>query len=48
MHTPAEHAEEVAAVVTEAAATSGRLLFGDFPVDFPLGIATVERYSDAK
>jgi DNA polymerase-1 len=48
VHTPAEHAEEVAAVVTEAAATSGRLLFGDFPVDFPLGIATVDRYSDAK
>ncbi|AMB58591.1 bifunctional 3'-5' exonuclease/DNA polymerase [Microterricola viridarii] len=48
VHTPEEHADEVAAAVTEAAAFAGRLLFGDFPVDFPLGIAVVDRYADAK
>ncbi|WP_083364060.1 bifunctional 3'-5' exonuclease/DNA polymerase [Microterricola viridarii] len=48
VHTPEEHAEEVAQTVTEAAAFAGRLLFRDFPVDFPLGIAVVDRYSEAK
>lgn len=48
VHTPDEHAGEVAEIVEQAAERSGRLLFGDFPVDFPLGIAVVDRYSDAK
>lgn len=48
VHTPAAYADEVAALVEAAATRSGRLLFGDFPVDFPLGIAVVDRYSDAK
>ncbi|NYE20483.1 bifunctional 3'-5' exonuclease/DNA polymerase [Microbacterium immunditiarum] len=38
VHTPAALAEEVAVAVQESAATAGRLLFGDFPVDFPLDV----------
>ena len=38
VHTPAALAEEVAVAVQESAATAGRLLFGDFPVDFPLEV----------
>jgi DNA polymerase-1 len=36
IHAPAEHAEAAALAVREAAAAAGRLLFGDFPIDFPL------------
>src|SRR5690606_11984911 len=42
VHTPAEMADDVAEAVREAAAGAGRLLFGDFPVDFPLDVAVVE------
>ncbi|MDL9979685.1 bifunctional 3'-5' exonuclease/DNA polymerase [Microbacterium candidum] len=38
VHTPAERADEVAVAVREAAASAARLLFGDFPVDFPLDL----------
>jgi DNA polymerase-1 len=38
----------VATIVTAAAATAGRLLFGDFPVDFPLTCVIVDSYADAK
>ncbi|MFT4220303.1 MAG: bifunctional 3'-5' exonuclease/DNA polymerase [Microbacterium sp.] len=38
VHTPAVHAEAVADAVRDAAAAAGRLLFGDFPVDFPLDL----------
>ena len=31
-----------------AAATASRLLFGDTPVRFPVGVAVVESYADAK
>ncbi|WP_265522014.1 bifunctional 3'-5' exonuclease/DNA polymerase [Oerskovia flava] len=48
VHTPAEHAAEVAVQVREAAAEAGRLLFGDLPVDFPLTVAVVESYDRAK
>jgi DNA polymerase-1 len=33
--------------VRRAAAEAGRLLFGDFPVDFPLDVAVVESWADA-
>lgn len=36
MHTPADRAEEVARIVTDAAEAAARHLFGDFPLDFPL------------
>ncbi len=47
VHTPASLADQVAEQVQAAAATAGRLLFDRFPVDFPLDVAVVERYSDA-
>jgi DNA polymerase-1 len=48
VHTPTELAGEVARIITEAAATAGRLLFGNFPVDFLLTVATVDSYAQAK
>lgn len=42
IHAPAEHAEAVAEAVREAAAAAGRLLFGDFPIDFPLELRISE------
>lgn len=48
VHAPQELADEVAAEVRAAAEEAGRLLFGDFPVDFPLTVATVDSYADAK
>ncbi|WP_240642298.1 bifunctional 3'-5' exonuclease/DNA polymerase [Microbacterium sulfonylureivorans] len=38
VHAPAEQAEIAARAVTDAAATAGRLLFGDFPLDFALDV----------
>ncbi len=45
VHTPVEHADAVAAAVRESAIEAGRLLFGDFPVDFPLDLAVVASYA---
>ncbi|WP_299931575.1 bifunctional 3'-5' exonuclease/DNA polymerase [uncultured Nocardioides sp.] len=47
VHAPVELADAVAAEMTEAAATAGRLLFREHPVDFPLTIAVVRSYADA-
>ncbi|MCH6229665.1 bifunctional 3'-5' exonuclease/DNA polymerase [Microbacterium sp. CFH 31415] len=38
VHAPASLADGVAQAVTDAAAAAGRLLFGDFPVDFRLDV----------
>jgi DNA polymerase-1 len=48
VHTPAGLAEPVALILAEAAAEAGRLLFGGIPVTFPLTIATVDNYGEAK
>ncbi len=48
VHTPATLADSVQAVIAEAAAEAGRLLFGDLPVTFPLTIACVDNYGQAK
>lgn len=48
IHTPAALAEAVADEVRAAADEAGRLLFGDFPVRFPLSVAVADRYADAK
>ena len=48
VHTPAAQAEVVAQIIVTAAETAGRLLFGDFPVDFMLTVATVDNYAEAK
>jgi len=41
-------ADRVAEEVTAAAAEAGRLLFGELPVTFPLTIAIVDDYGQAK
>ncbi|MDQ1136730.1 DNA polymerase-1 [Microbacterium sp. SORGH_AS 1204] len=38
VHTPLEHTDAVADAVRESAASAGRLLFGTFPIDFPLDL----------
>jgi len=48
VHTPAGLAADVEQIVTRAAETAGRHLFGDFPVDFLLTVATVDSYDQAK
>jgi hypothetical protein len=48
VHTPRADADRVAGVLGEAAAESGRLVFGDTGVRFPLAVAVVDCYADAK
>ncbi|NEK56482.1 bifunctional 3'-5' exonuclease/DNA polymerase [Geodermatophilus sabuli] len=47
VHTPEHLAADVAEEVRRAAVTAGRLLFGDFPVDFPLDVAVVGSWAEA-
>ena len=47
VHTPQALADGVAEAVRLAAAEAGGLLFGGFPVDFPLDVAVVESWADA-
>ncbi len=47
VHTPAHLAGEVGEAVRQAAVTAGRLLFGDFPLDFPLDVSAVRSWADA-
>ena len=42
IHAPAERVDAVAAAVRDSAAAAGRLLFGDFPIDFPLELRIAE------
>ena len=48
VHTPELFAERVADEIRAAAQDAGRLLFGALPVDFPLTVATVDNYGQAK
>jgi DNA polymerase I len=48
VHCPADLAGTVAEAVTESGGQATRLLFGDTPVQFPLGSLTVDCYADAK
>ena len=47
VHTPEALAADVVEEVRAAAATAGRLLFGGFPVDFPLDVAVVASWAEA-
>ncbi|TFV77418.1 bifunctional 3'-5' exonuclease/DNA polymerase [Blastococcus sp. CT_GayMR19] len=47
VHTPEELAGAVVEEVRRAAAAAGRLLFGAFPIDFPLDVAVVRSWADA-
>ncbi|MEU8635988.1 bifunctional 3'-5' exonuclease/DNA polymerase [Amycolatopsis sp. NPDC048633] len=49
VHTPAELAEQVSTAITDAVTEAARMLFGPAcPVRFPLHIAPVDTYADAK
>jgi DNA polymerase-1 len=48
VHTPAELADEAAVMVRETAAEAGRLLFGGFPLEFPVTVNIVDSYADGK
>ncbi|WP_285116777.1 bifunctional 3'-5' exonuclease/DNA polymerase [Leifsonia sp. fls2-241-R2A-40a] len=48
VHTPEALAEPVAVAVRESAEQAGRLLFGAFPVEFPVTAAIVDTYAEAK
>ncbi|GAA2587990.1 bifunctional 3'-5' exonuclease/DNA polymerase [Actinomadura fulvescens] len=48
VHTPEELAGQVSEAVHAAADEARRLLFGQTPVVFPMEIAVVDRYADAK
>ena len=47
VHTPEALTDDVAAEVRAAAGAAGRLLFGTFPVDFPLDVSVVASWADA-
>jgi DNA polymerase-1 len=47
VHAPEHLADAVVGEVRGAADTAGRLLFGGFPVDFPLDVAVVGSWADA-
>jgi DNA polymerase-1 len=42
VHVPAARADAAAQAVRDAASAAGRLLFGDFPIDFPLDLRISE------
>lgn len=44
VHTPLPLAPAVEQIVTQAATAAGRLLFGEFPITFPLHVTTVASY----
>ncbi|MER3390001.1 MAG: bifunctional 3'-5' exonuclease/DNA polymerase [Microcella sp.] len=48
VHAPQARAGEVETALRDAAAEAGRIVFGASQVTFPVTIATVHRYSDAK
>lgn len=48
VHCPAEEADLVVAALEAGAAATGELLFGSSPVRFPLTVAVVDSYGDAK
>lgn len=48
VHCPRDRVEEVERALRSAAHEAGRLVFGETPVTFPITVAAVTRYSDAK
>ncbi len=48
VHCPAELADLVSDQIAAAAADAGRLLFGALPAEFPVTVAVVDNYSQAK
>jgi DNA polymerase-1 len=48
VHCPADVATEVERTLRDSAAQAGRLMFGELPVEFPLSVAIVDNYGQAK
>ncbi len=48
VHSPAAMTDAVVDAISSAGVEAGRLLFGVTPVEFPLSIAVVDSYADAK
>lgn len=48
VHSPAAMTEAVVAAIESAATEAGRLMFGETPVEFPLTVAVVDNYGQAK
>lgn len=48
VHAPLDRVDEVQAALHDAAADAARIVFGATPVTFPVSVAVVQRYSDAK
>ncbi|WP_439565808.1 bifunctional 3'-5' exonuclease/DNA polymerase [Microcella sp.] len=48
VHSPRDRVAEVEEALRSAAADAGRIVFGETAVSFPVSIAAVHRYSDAK
>jgi DNA polymerase-1 len=48
VHSPADVAADVEVAIRASAAEAGRLMFGALPVTFPLTVAVVDDYGEAK
>ena len=48
VHVPAERAEAVADEIRAAATAAGRMLFGSFPIAFPVEARIVDDYASAE
>ena len=48
VHTPEHLADAVAEAMRASAAEAGRILFGGAPVEFPVTVAVVDSYAEAK
>jgi DNA polymerase-1 len=48
VHCPSDSADEVADIIRRAAVEAGKLMFGAMPVTFPLTVAVVDNYGQAK
>jgi DNA polymerase-1 len=48
VHCPADVAAQVERTLRDSAAQAGRLMFGELPVEFPLSVAIVDNYGQAK
>ena len=48
LHVPESQVDEVCRVVTDAAQSATRLMFGDIPIDFAVNVVVVDSYADAK
>lgn len=48
VHCPDHLVDQVVAIVNESAKAATKLIFGEIPLEFPVNVMVVEKYSDAK